>query len=145
MSKNDAYDGRVSLTMNITSSNLTTINNFIKDNDSWSVTNNCSSFASKLWNKVASSSNQVKAGSPNTPNALTDSIKSKSGYKKNKAVSYSGTYGYSKNGDFYMDPRLKSVSTTTNFHESHEFDEVSDSDEIYTSFPEGTTLDMLLE
>ena len=58
-----AYGNRVSLSMSVTQSNIDTINDIISKNDKWSLTNNCSSFAVKVWNSV--SSKTLSAGIPN--------------------------------------------------------------------------------
>ena len=76
-----AYDGRVSLSMELTSAQLDTINKVIEASDSWSELNNCSSFAVKVWNSV--SSVKLSNGTIGTPTNLRDSIKSKSGYWTN--------------------------------------------------------------
>lgn len=76
-----AYSGRVSLSMNLTSAQLATVTSSIKNNNSWSLLNNCSSFASRVWNSV--SGTKVGAGFVNTPTGLANSIKSKSGYVTN--------------------------------------------------------------
>ncbi|MCL2482327.1 MAG: hypothetical protein FWF43_02690 [Propionibacteriaceae bacterium] len=81
-----AYPDRVSLSACITSSQLVTLNSQIANNNSWSNTNNCSSFASKVWNAVVTN-NTVSAGSINTPSGLVTSIKSKSLYYTNTAFS----------------------------------------------------------
>ena len=86
----------VSLSMQLTSSQLTTVNNYIKKHDAWSELNNCSCFSSNLWNSV--SLFKVDAGIPNTPDALKNSIKRKSKYSYGKALSqdYSVYYAHGK-------------------------------------------------
>lgn len=81
-----SYPNRVSLSMDLTDAQLATVNALIVNGDSWSTSNNCSSFAEKIWNSV--SSTQLSNGTFNTPTALRDSIKSKSGYKTGLAFSY---------------------------------------------------------
>ncbi|WP_067839583.1 hypothetical protein [Amphibacillus sediminis] len=86
-SKNSSsYRGRVSLTMSLTQNQLNTVNNFITNNDKWSLTNNCANFAVKLWNGV--SSTKLSSGTPATPKKLVNSIKSKSGYKTNASMPF---------------------------------------------------------
>lgn len=75
--KNKAYAGRVSYAMALDSTKLATLNTYIKNKDSWSNTNNCSTFASGVWNSVASSAEKISAGLPNTPKNLANNIKSK--------------------------------------------------------------------
>lgn len=89
---------RVSLSMSVTQSDIDTINSIISNNDTWSVTNNCSSFAVKVWNSV--SSNTLSAGSPNTPTSLMSSIKSKSGYQTGRSIGNTTPIGYVSNGSF---------------------------------------------
>jgi len=81
-----AFLDSASLTMQLTSSQLSSTNTYITNHDSWSVLNNCSSFASGLWNSVSSTT--LSAGTPNTPSSLENSIKSKSGYVNGKILSY---------------------------------------------------------
>lgn len=96
--------GRVSLNMNISSSQLNQINTIISNYDKWSLTNNCSAFAERVWNAVSSTT--IDAGTICTPSNLVNSIKSKTGYKTNAAmptVPTSGTntsVGYASNGSF---------------------------------------------
>lgn len=109
------FSGRVSLNMNISSSQLSTINTVISNSDSWSLTSNCSTFASKVWNSVSSTS--IDAGTVNTPSNLAKSIKSKTGYKTNASmptVSTSGTntsVGYKSSGAFYAPPSFSDLKT----------------------------------
>lgn len=93
-----AYGNRVSLSMSVTQSNINTINNIISNNDTWSLTNNCSSFAVKVWNSVSSTS--LSAGLPNTPTSLMSSIKSKSGYQTGRSIGNTTPIGYVSNGSF---------------------------------------------
>lgn len=94
-----AYSNRVSLTTNVTQANIDTINSLISSNDKWSATNNCSSFATKIWNSVSSTT--LSAGTPNTPTALMKSIKSKSGYSTKKSIQNISPIGYVSGGKFY--------------------------------------------
>ncbi|MDQ1287243.1 MAG: hypothetical protein QG622_808 [Actinomycetota bacterium] len=80
-----AYPGRVSLEMNLTSEQLSTVSKRIVDNNSWALANNCSSFATKVWNSVATV--KVKAGTPNTPAKLTGNIKTHAGWVTNTGFS----------------------------------------------------------
>ena len=89
-----SYSNRVSLEACITTSQLTTLNSLIISNNSWSDLNNCSSFASKVWNGVVTD-RKVSAGTVNTPNGLISSIKSKSPFYTNTSfmsVSSSSVY-----------------------------------------------------
>jgi hypothetical protein len=84
--------------MSVTQSNIDTINDIISKNDKWSLTNNCSSFAVKVWNSV--SSKTLSAGIPNTPTSLMSSIKSKSGYQTGRSIGNTTPIGYVSNGSF---------------------------------------------
>lgn len=70
---NSAYGNRVSLRVDIDSSNLSTLNTHMVGYDKWSATNNCSSFAVTSCNKV--SSTKLSARVLNTPKNLANSIK----------------------------------------------------------------------
>lgn len=67
-----AYTGRVSHSMYLTQSQLDSVSTYIRNHDSWSIFNNCSSFAVGLWNSV--STDIYTAGTPNTPQNLYYSI-----------------------------------------------------------------------
>ena len=83
---------------------LDKINEFIKNNDTWSVTNNCSSFSSKLWNNIVNDQLKISAGVINTPANICQSIKDKTGYKTNEIIdSISSEY---KTGFFDSDTGL---------------------------------------
>lgn len=73
------------LVTGLTSSQLTTLNTTINNNDSWTLINNCSYFARTVWNSIASSSYQVTGGNPA---ALVTSIKSKTDYVSNPSIPY---------------------------------------------------------
>lgn len=79
------YSGRVSHSMYLTQTQLDSVNSYIRNHDSWSYLNNCSSFAVGLWNSI--SSDKYTAGSPNTPQNLYNSIKD-GAYDTNAAVPY---------------------------------------------------------
>lgn len=93
-----SYDNRVSISINITQENVDTINTLIENNDTWTTLNNCSSFATRIWNNV--SSIILSAGIPDTPTSLMSSIRSKSGYETARAVQYNTNIGYFSDGEF---------------------------------------------
>lgn len=93
-----AYGNRVSLSTSVTQSDINTINDIIRNNDKWSLTNNCSSFAVKVWNSVSSTT--LSAGSLNTPTSLMSNIKSKSGYQTGRSIGNTTPIGYVSNGSF---------------------------------------------
>ena len=87
----ETYTGRVSLTQDISSSQLTTVTNWVKAHNLWTLIGNCSWFAASAWDTVAV--NKVSAGRfiP-TPSQLKASISSLSGWVLNKPW---GTWGSS--------------------------------------------------
>lgn len=93
-----AYGNRVSLSMSVTQNDINTVNSIISKNDKWALTNNCSSFAVKVWNGV--SSTKLSAGTPDTPTSLMSSIKSKSGYQTGRSIGNTTPIGYVSNGKF---------------------------------------------
>lgn len=94
-----AYSTRVSLSMEVTRSQVNVINNLIRTKDFWTPVSNCSSFAVQVWNSV--STTELSAGIPNTPNTLITSIKSKPNYETRRAIQYSTPFGYVSNNIFY--------------------------------------------
>lgn len=94
---NGAYSGRVSIEENLTSSELSTLNEFINDNDKWTLFNNCSKFAREAWNSV--SDTQLSSGWPSTPAKLKNSIK-KNSYDVNVSIGYNSNVGYYDDGTF---------------------------------------------
>ena len=64
----------VSIQLPLRQIDLDTVNSNIKKNDKWGYLNNCSTFASKIWNSIANDSSKVDAGAMNTPASLAKSI-----------------------------------------------------------------------
>lgn len=93
----ESHSSTVYLKTSLTYSDLSTLNNVIKSSDNWELFNNCSTFATKVWNSV--SSMQVNAGIVNTPSNLIDSIK-KYSYYVGCSITYNSNIGYFKNGVF---------------------------------------------
>ena len=86
------FNGRVSLTKSITSSELSTMNVKINSyNDTWNILDNCSSFAKNVYNTV--SLNNLTADTPNTPGGLKNSIKNFA-YQTNRSFGYNSNVGY---------------------------------------------------
>lgn len=69
----DAFTNAVSMRVILDDSLLSTVSKNIINNDSWTLTNNCSSFATKIWNSVCSDT--LSAGTPKTPDTLKTSMK----------------------------------------------------------------------
>lgn len=108
---NDLSD-RVSLSINITMDDVQNINLIISICDYWSLKENCSTFASAIWNYIAPNNLDLSAGSPNTPTSLSKNIKNKSGYQTKRAVMNITPIGYvNSNGSF--------VSITLNCQGGH--------------------------
>ena len=91
--QSNAYSNAVSLRVSLSSNLLETVSTNIKNNDSWGLLSNCSTFATKIWNSVCST--KVSAGTPNTPTSTVNSIKSYTDlYSTGVAIPYFGTVYY---------------------------------------------------
>lgn len=86
------YLGRVSLSMQVTRSQVAVLNNIIDQYDYWSSTINCASFAEAAWNAV--SADDVDAGLIDNPGDLSESIMSYEHYEEMRPVVYNSTIGY---------------------------------------------------
>lgn len=84
---NDGYSSRVSVSMNLTQSQLNSVNSVMESNNKWTLTKNCSWFATQAWNKVCPSSKKLSPGLIPTPATLSKNIKKISGYAVKKSVS----------------------------------------------------------
>ena len=83
---------RVSISMNVKRSEVYVLNAHIDSYDSWSFTNNCSSFAERMWNAV-SEDKEVDAGVIDTPENLMESIMEYD-YEVACPIVYNSTIGY---------------------------------------------------
>ncbi len=85
----EGYNGlsatRYGLTTALTGSQLNTLNKTINNNDTWSLSKNCSYFAKTVWNSV---SNVTLSGT--NPSSLANSIKKQSGYQTNLTIPSKG-------------------------------------------------------
>ncbi len=70
------YQGSYSMAVMLTQYWLDKANEVIRDGDSWSIFNNCASFATRVWNTVCSDKLSAGAGPVNTPAILKNSIAS---------------------------------------------------------------------
>lgn len=77
---------RYGLTTALTGNQLDTLNKTINNNDTWSLSKNCSYFAKTVWNSV--NDNVILSGT--NPSSLADSIKNKSGYQTNLSIPSKG-------------------------------------------------------
>lgn len=78
--------------MNVKRSEVYVLNAHIDSYDTWSYTNNCSSFAERMWNAV--SADDVDAGLIDNPGDLSESIMSYEHYEEMRPVVYNSTIGY---------------------------------------------------
>lgn len=87
------YNARVSISENISAAQLDKANKKIKQSSNeWSYTNNCATFATKVWNvavpkrKLNASSTLKRYVGVDTPEGLSAAIKKKKGYSKKRAI-----------------------------------------------------------
>lgn len=82
----EGYNGlsgtRYGLTTGLTGSQLSTLNQTINNNDTWSLFKNCSYFSKTVWNSV--NDNVTLSGT--NPSSLANSIKKQSGYQTNPSI-----------------------------------------------------------
>jgi len=94
------YDGRMSISTNINESDLDIINDYIKNNDSWETTKNCSFWSIHLWNLVVSQEYQVKTQTLiYTPTRLMNSLLEYSDVVTNKEYNNTGDIFMMENGE----------------------------------------------
>ncbi len=122
-----AYSNRVSLTTYISESQISSLNSLISSNDKWSLTNNCSSFAVKIWNTFSSKS--LDAGTVNTPTNLIESIKDIDGYETTKSITASVPIGYVENGSF-VSVSSSSITSETEINMISVYDNLVFTEEI---------------
>jgi hypothetical protein len=88
INQTDSYSNRVSLSNEINRNELEIINETLIERDNWSYFNNCSTFASVVWNTVATEDETLYAGTfLRKPSTLSKSIKSKKNHKVNIKIS----------------------------------------------------------
>ncbi len=73
----DDFEDRYSMTMKLTVDQLKKVNEIICKSDTWDVFNNCSTFATNVWNAVALEEDKLNAGKINNPSDLKKSIMNK--------------------------------------------------------------------
>ena len=86
------YDGRVSLSKEISIDDLNKINTFISTNDRWGVLKNCGYFATNLWNTVAKDGEILNVGY--TPKSICSVITNTPNFEKNIVIPVSDEMGY---------------------------------------------------
>lgn len=123
-------DSTASLTITITATQLAKVSEECIAKNSWNVINNCSYFASQIWNKVAPDNMQVKSFSfpAHFPSKLKSSIKGISGHKINRKFAYNDRIGYCPNSNTFKAVSLNSKKAMN-----------SERMKTYTSFPESVT------
>ena len=96
-----SYFNIYSVHISLDYSDFATINTFINNNDTWTSTNSCCSFARRLWNSVSA----IDISSTGTnPQSLANAIRAIGGIRVYSIPSYiSGTskVGYAHNGNMY--------------------------------------------
>jgi hypothetical protein len=84
---NNRYTTRSSISISVSQANLNSLNTSILNNDAWSYTNNCASFAVRAWNAMSATTN-LSAGTPNTPDGVYASMLSKGSPSQGISVPY---------------------------------------------------------
>ncbi len=88
------YEGRLSLTKKVTSEDIATINEYIKNNNTWNPLKNCSNFALNCWNSVAKDSEKLTKPLIYTPKHLANEIKKFDNYEIDKPMNTKDTFGW---------------------------------------------------
>lgn len=94
-----------SVSMEINQTQLSALNSFIQSRDSWSLINNCSTFARDAWN-LLNPDNELSTGFPSTPTRLIEAMQELSGYETTfRPIFKSNKKGfYNENGSFVSAP-----------------------------------------
>lgn len=71
----DRYQGRISITTDINLDDVTYLTNFIKNNDTWSFSKNCSYYSLSMFNLVANQEDKISVSGTVTPGKLFSYIK----------------------------------------------------------------------
>lgn len=97
------YDGRVSMTQQISAGEVDIINAYLKVSDKWTPFKNCSYFAMDLWNSVADKDESVDLGGLVTPSRVAQRIAATEGYSENRPITDFGGVGYylDESGEFF--------------------------------------------
>lgn len=90
----DKYNGRYSVLMGIKADQEDTIAKYIKGNDVWRPTKNCTNFSIGLWNKLCEKGETLSTPLIYTPKKLVNDIKSFNTFEKNKEILVSDKLGY---------------------------------------------------
>lgn len=128
-----------SLTITIDESQLEIVSEKCISMNSWNVINNCSYFASKVWNAVAPENMHVNSFffPANFPSTLKKSIQKISGYQTNRAFAYNDYTGYCTNDTYFKcieAERIESGSSSSSSNSSNVENELCMKGFV-TSFP----------
>lgn len=91
---NNKYDGRVSVTQQISLEELNSISNFIANHNKWSALKNCSYFAINLWNSIAQESEKLSTYLIYKPAKLVNELKQFNEFNINQIFNTSTDVGY---------------------------------------------------
>lgn len=98
--KYNRYDGRISITRQISESNIDDINGFIAKHNYWNPLRNCSYFALNLWNSVANQSEKLAKPLIYSPTHVANEIKKFNNFEYNRPMVTTGNMGYYSNSQF---------------------------------------------
>lgn len=93
-----AYSDAFSIGNNVSAEELSKINNYINQNDSWSLLENCSYFSVNVWNLA--SDQALSTGSPCTPTNLKNRISKIYNYSTGVSIPYNTMVGYYNSNGF---------------------------------------------
>ncbi len=94
---NNKYNGRYSITTGINKNDITTINDFMSNHDSWGIIRNCSYFALSLWNEIAEDSEYIKERPILTPAYIEEEISKFENYEINREINTNDSCYYYDN------------------------------------------------
>lgn len=98
--QHDKYNGRISITIGISSDDINKLSEYIASHDRWTPIHNCSNFALNLWDTVASDTEYIEKPLIYTPSYIAKEVKKFSNYERNKAISTENTMGYFSGSEY---------------------------------------------
>lgn len=96
----DKYNGRYSVSMGIKKDSLNEVEKYIKNNDVWRPTKNCTNFSIGLWNMLCESGEKLDTPLIYTPKKLVQNIKRFTTFEHNKSIVASDRLGYFDDNGF---------------------------------------------
>lgn len=96
----DRYEGRKSLTVDITEGDVTALGEYLADNDSWSLFRNCSYLALSLYNIACPESEKIDLKGTITPGRLYSYMGSTDKAMTDTEFADYGEIGYFEDGEF---------------------------------------------